>query len=111
LSERIFFFVSEKKARAFAQARAVKLPARTLLILDTAKLTNGGEDSWDLCAFNSGNAMRKPVLRDRESFQKISQYPLLERKRKFGIERAVSEMSTRRRHLDIANALIDIIAV
>jgi hypothetical protein len=61
LSERIFFFVSEKKARTFGQVRAGKLPARTLLIFDMTALTRGSEEHFDLYAFNSGNAMRKPV--------------------------------------------------
>jgi hypothetical protein len=33
----------------------------------------------------------------------------MERKRKYGLEGAVSEMSTRRRHLDIDGSLVEVI--
>lgn len=109
LSERIFFFLSEQKARAFAKVRDGKLPVRTLFVFDMNALTSVADYDFDLCSFNSGNAMRKPVGRNRESFQKISQYPLRERKRKYGAERAAAEMSTRRRQLDVTGALVQTI--
>jgi hypothetical protein len=111
LSERIFFFLSDKKARTFAKVRAKMLPARTLFVFDMTALTSAADFNFDLCAFNSGNAMRKPISRNRESFQTLSEYPLVERRRKYGIERAVAEMSTRRRHLNIAASLIETIAL
>ncbi len=104
VNERIFFFLNEDKARSFAKVRADKLPTRTLLCLNTEKLIRGLENDFELCAFNSGNAMRKPVRRDRDSFQTISTYPLAERARKYGLNRAASELSIRRHNIDITHA-------
>ena len=111
MNERIFFFLNEDKARNFAKVRADKLPARTLLCLNTEKLIAGSETDFELCAFNSGNAMRKPVRRDRDSFQTIAKYPLAERARKYGWNHAVSELSIRRRNLNIAKALEAVVAL
>ncbi len=111
LSERIFFFLSEDKARAFAKVRENKLPVRTLFVFGTEVLTQAAGYDLDLCSFNSGNAMRKPVRRDRSSFQHISRYPLRERRRQYGMAGAAAEMSTRRRQLDIAAALVRTIAL
>jgi hypothetical protein len=69
------------------------------------------ENDFELCAFNSGNAMRKPVRRGRDSFQTIDKYPLAERARKCGWNHAVSELSIRRRNLNIATALESVVAL
>jgi hypothetical protein len=105
MNERIFFFLNEDKARSFGSVRADKLPARTLLCLNSKNLIAGLEDDFELCAFNSGNAMRRAVRRDRNSFQTIDKYPLIERARKYGWHHAVSELSIRRRSLSISHAL------
>jgi len=111
LNQRIFFWLSRSQAERFAAVRKTLLPPKTLFVLNTEKLLRGQAESFDLCAFNSGNAMRKPVPRSVASFQSLAVYPLAERARQRGWKRAAVELSIRRDHLTIRNAVEQIEAL
>lgn len=80
LNERIFFWLSRNRLHPFASARfGAKLP-RTLLTLNTRALCagdeSGNESRLELCAFNSGSAIRRAAPRDRSSLQSVHAFPL-----------------------------------
>jgi hypothetical protein len=106
LNERFFFFLTQERALQFARVQMSKLPQKILVTLSTERLIRGREDAFELCHFNSGNALRKAAPRGRNSFIPIASYPLAERITKFGRARAVAEMSIRVRHLPLVDSFI-----
>ncbi len=105
LNHRIFFWLSRSRVDRFAAARKAISPARTLFVLNTEQLLGTQPESFDLCHFNSGSAIRKAVPRSLASFQSLAVYPLVERARQYGWKRAAVELSTRRNQLVIQNAI------
>jgi hypothetical protein len=99
LNERIFFWLSPKRCENFAMARKMKMPPRTLLVLNSERLLANSNVGLDLCLINSGSATRRPAERNLENFRSVAKYPL---------DRTPAEASLRTRKISIVDAIEEI---
>lgn len=106
LNDRAFFWLSRERLRGLLGARAYRKRPQTVLTVDTASLLKAHRERIELSPLNSGATLYVPLLRGRETFQAIADYPFDERRKTRAIDMSVVELVVRGGVPDIADHLI-----
>jgi hypothetical protein len=92
LNRKVFFWVNEKRLGAMLRAYGGR--EQVILTIDTYRLLSRPSLAVTLSPINSGNTRRKPVLRGRDTFYRLQDYPFDElRIRRHGVGNAVAELA------------------
>lgn len=92
LNRRVFLWPDLQSAKRFLSARMARNHKRIVLGIQSKDLLRVA-DSIELSAINSGTALRRAPTRGRETFLRLDQYPFEERRVRYGLKRAVAEIT------------------
>lgn len=93
LNRKVFFWGPESRLGILRAARQYETIRQTIIVVDAAQLLARHGDRISLCHMNSGATQPMAFPRGQETFLPIEEYPLAERKKKYGVKRAVAEIT------------------
>ena len=109
LNSKVYFWPTEERLGRMINARAYKGKEHDIIVIDSLKLLHPyAEKAW-LCHLNSGCTTPYAHPRDRTAFKRLSEYPLEERRKKYGIANAVAEIAIDDGVPDIKEAVIKVV--
>jgi hypothetical protein len=93
LNRKVFFWGPQSRLGTLQGARAYSEHRQTIVVIDTAQLVARHQGQILLCHMNSGASNPMAFARGLNTFLPIDEYPLVERRRKYGIKGAVAEIT------------------
>jgi hypothetical protein len=93
LNRKVFFWGPESRLGVLQSAREYEADRQTIVVVDAAQLVARHGDRILLCHMNSGATQPMAFPRGRKTFLPIEEYPLVERRKKYGIKSAVAEVT------------------
>lgn len=93
LNRKVFFWGPQTRLGTLRGARAYSDHRQTIVVIDTAQLVARHRERIFLCHMNSGASQPMAFPRGLNTFLPIDEYPIAERKRKYGINGAVAEIT------------------
>jgi len=93
LNRKAFFWAHEGRLGKLQNAREYQGDRQTIIVVDASRLIERHGHRITLCLMNSGAT--RPMARERGlyTFLPIDEYPLVERRKKAGIDGAVAEVT------------------
>ena len=76
INGRVFMWAQEERLLGLLKARHYRVLEHDVLTIDTASLLNSHAQAVWLCPMNSGNTFPIPHRRGKDTFQRISDYPV-----------------------------------
>lgn len=93
LNRKVFFWGPQTRLGTLRGARAYSDHRQTIIVIDTAQLVARHRDRILLCHMNSGASQPMAFPRGLSTFLPIDEYPIVERRRKYGKNGAVAEIT------------------
>ncbi len=93
LNGKVFFWGPETRLKILQGARLYEAHRQMIVEIDTAKLVERYADRISLCYMNSGSTQPMAWERGESTFLSLEAYPLAERRQKYGIKKAVAEVT------------------
>ena len=93
LNRKVFFWGPESRLGTLRGARAYSEQRQTIVVVDTAQLVARYDEQIRLCHMNSGATNPMAFPRGLDTFLPIDRYPIVERRRRYGIKGAVAEVT------------------
>lgn len=93
LNRKVFFWGPESRLEILRSAREYEADRQTIIVVDTARLVARFGADIRLCHMNSGATQPMAFPRGHKTFLPIEDYPLAERRRKYGVKSAVAEVT------------------
>ncbi len=93
LNRRVFFWPTQERLAKHLAARLGRGRRRLVLSFDTRTFVDVLGELIELSPINSGNTMRNPAPRGRDTFLSLHDYPFHERKKRVGLGNAVAEVT------------------
>jgi hypothetical protein len=92
LNRKVFFWGPESRLKILRDAREYNGVRQAIVVIDTAQLVARHGERILLCHMNSGATQPMAFPRGLQTFLPIDQYPMAERKAKYGTKGAVAEV-------------------
>ena len=93
LNSRVFFWGPVHRLGDLQGAQAYRAKRQTIIVVDTKKLLERYEQRVLLSHMNTGSTQRMAFPRGDDTFLPLNKYPLVERRRKYGMKGAVAEIT------------------
>jgi hypothetical protein len=93
LNRKVFFWGPQSRLSILRGAREYEADRQTIVVVDAARLVARHGDRVLLCHMNSGATQPMAFPRGKKTFLPIDQYPLAERRKKYGPKGAVAEVT------------------
>lgn len=108
LNRMVFFWPTMERLRSFLGAKAYRQSQQIVLTVDAKSLLERHGDRVRLSPINSGATLYAAVPRGPSTFQRLSEYPFSERKRKRGAANAIAEIAVQDAVRDIESITISV---
>jgi hypothetical protein len=93
LNGKVFFWGPESRLKILQGARLYEAHRQTIVEIDTASFLQRYADRVTLCFINSGSTQPMAWDRGKSTFLPLEAFPLVERRRKYGVKNAVAEVT------------------
>lgn len=93
LNRKVFFWGPESRLGILRSAREYGADRQTIIVVDAAQLLARHAHRVLLCHMNSGTTQPMAFPRGLRTFLPIEEYPVAERRKKYGIKSAVAEVT------------------
>jgi hypothetical protein len=93
LNRKVFFWGPESRLGILRSAREYEADRQTIVVVDATQLVDRHGDRILLCHMNSGATQPMAWPRGTKTFLPIDEYPLAERRKKYGVKGAVAEVT------------------
>ena len=108
ISSMVFFWPTTARLRTMLTASAYDGVAHDVLVVDARALVGLERDNIRVSEINSGCTRPMPWPRDMTLFKRFADYPFEDRRRKYGVAKAVAEVCVVDRVERIAEAVLDV---
>jgi len=108
LNQKVFFWGPEHRLGILRGAQEYKGGRQTILVVNTAKLLERHAGAVSLCHMNSGATQPMAFPRGTDTFMPLEDYPLAERRKKYGTKNAVAEVTVLHSVPDIADLVTEV---
>ena len=108
INSMVFFWPTKARLRTMITAPAYEKVAHDVLVVDTRALVALERDNIRVSEINSGCTRPMPWPRDMTLFKRFAEYPFEERRKKYGVARAVAEVCVVDGFKRIAEAVLDV---
>jgi hypothetical protein len=93
LNRKVFFWGPEARLKILQGARLYGAQRQTIVEIDTAQFLERYASSVSPCHMNSRSTQPMAWDRGKDTFLPLEEYPLAERRRKYGVKNAVAEVT------------------
>jgi hypothetical protein len=93
LNRKVFFWGPETRLKILQGARLYEAHRQTIVEVDTVRFLQRYADRITLCYINSGSTQPMAWARGKNTFLPLEQFPLAERRKKYGVKNAVAEVT------------------
>ena len=93
LNRKVFFWGPETRLKILQGARLYEAQRQTIVEIDTAQFLERYAGRVSLCYMNSGSTQPMAWDRGKDTFLPLEDYPLSERRHKYGVKNAVAEVT------------------
>jgi hypothetical protein len=111
LNRKVFFWGPESRLRILREAREYNELRQTIIVIDTATLVARYSERILLCHMNSGATQPMAFPRGLRTFLPIDTYPIVERRRKYGLNGAVAEITVDYSVPDVRDFVLEVFEV
>ena len=108
INSMVFFWPTKDRLRTMISASAYGKVEHDVLVVDTKKLVRLEGQNIRISQMNSGCTKPMPWPRDMTLFKTFQDYPFEERRRKYGVTKAVAEICVLDRVERIAEAVLEV---
>jgi hypothetical protein len=108
LNRKVFFWGSESRLKILRQAREYNEFRQTIIVIDTATLMERYRERVLLCHMNSGATQPMAFPRGLNTFAPIDNYPIAERRKKYGLNGAVAEVTVDYSVPDVRDLVLEV---
>jgi uncharacterized protein DUF7002 len=108
LNGKVFFWGPETRLGILKGASTYKAERQTIIVIDSARLVERHADRIQLCHMNSGATQPMAFPRGKKTFLPVEEYPLAERRKKYGMKGAVAEVTVHYSVPDIADVVVEV---
>jgi hypothetical protein len=93
LNRHVYFWPTRQRLERLLGARAYRARPHTILEIDTRTLVEEHADRIRLAPINTGSTLFNPPRRGPQTFLTIADFPFEERRKKYGLQAAIGEVS------------------
>jgi hypothetical protein len=93
LNGRVFFWGPESRLRILQGAKLYESSRQTVIEIDTEQFLNRYAERVSLCRINSGATQPMAWERGKDTFVPLDEYPLSDRRKRYGLKSAVAEVT------------------
>jgi hypothetical protein len=111
LNRKVFFWGPESRLRILREAREYNGSRQTIIVIDTATLMAHHSERILLCHMNSGATQPMAFPRGLRTFLPIDAYPIAERRKKYGRNGVVAEVTVDYSVPDLRDFVLEVFEV
>jgi hypothetical protein len=111
LNEKVFLWPNRERLRRMMLAKVYADLTHDLIIVDSKALLDAYEAKIWLSAINSGCTTPYAHPRGKDTFLHLQDYPLLERRKKYGEQSMVAEVAVQTEISDISKYIVDVVTM
>ncbi len=108
LNSMVFFWPTKERLRTMMSAKAYIGMKHDLLVVDAEKLVDHHCDNIRLSSMNSGATKPIPHPRDLNLFKTFEEFPFGDRRKRYGVKKAVAEVCVLNSVRDIKDLIVDV---